>query len=50
VAMTMTAMTTATILAMLTLSGCIRCVVRLTITPSQSSTHWSANVSSPWRR
>jgi hypothetical protein len=35
---TTTAMTVKT-LAMTTLSGCIRCVVRLAVTPSQSSTH-----------
>jgi hypothetical protein len=36
-------------LAMTTLSGCIRCVVRLAVTPSRSSTHPSTNVSRPWR-
>jgi hypothetical protein len=34
---------------MTTLSGCIRCVVRLAVTPSRSSTHRSTNVSRPWR-
>jgi hypothetical protein len=34
---------------MTTLSGCIRCVVRLAVTPSRSSTHWLASVSRPWR-
>jgi hypothetical protein len=29
---------------MTTLSGCIRCVVRLAVTPSWSSTHRSTNV------
>jgi hypothetical protein len=33
------AATTAETLAMSTLLGCIRCVVRLAVTPSQSSTH-----------
>jgi hypothetical protein len=33
------AMTTAETLAMKTLLGCIRCVVRLAVTPSRSSTH-----------
>jgi hypothetical protein len=33
--------TTAETLAMMTLSGCIRCVVRLAVTPSRSSTHRS---------
>jgi hypothetical protein len=33
-----------------TLSGCIRCVVRLAVTPSWSSMHWSMSVSRPWRR
>jgi hypothetical protein len=37
-------------LAMTTLSGCIRCVVRLAVTPSRSSTQRSTNVSRPWRR
>jgi hypothetical protein len=27
-----------------------RCVVRLAVTPSQSSTHRSMDVSRPWRR
>jgi hypothetical protein len=45
-----TAATTAETLAMTTLSGCIRCVVRLAVTPSRSSTHRSTNVSRPWRR
>jgi hypothetical protein len=36
--------------AMTTLPGCIRCVVRLVVTPSRSSTHLSTNVSRPWRR
>jgi hypothetical protein len=45
---TVVAMTAET-LAMTTLSGCIRCVVRLAVTPSRSSTHWSTNVSRPWR-
>jgi hypothetical protein len=42
--------TTVETLATTTLSGCIRCVVRLAITPSRSSTHRSMNVSKPWRR
>jgi hypothetical protein len=41
--------TTAETLAMTTLSGCIRCVVRLAVTPSGSSTHRSTNVSRAWR-
>jgi hypothetical protein len=45
----MAAMTAET-LAMTTLSGCIRCVVRLAITPSWISTQRSTNVSKPWRR
>jgi hypothetical protein len=48
--MATTAVTTEETLAMTTLSGCIRCVVRLAVTPSQSSMHRSMNVSSPWRR
>jgi hypothetical protein len=44
------AATTAETLVMTTLSGCIRCVVRLAVTPSWSSTHRSTNVSRPWRR
>jgi hypothetical protein len=48
-AMTMAATTVET-LVMMTLSGCIRCVVRLAVTPSRSSTHRSTNVSRPWRR
>jgi hypothetical protein len=47
--MAMTAVTTTETLAMMTLSGCIRCVVRLAVTPSRSSAHRSANVSRPWR-
>jgi hypothetical protein len=43
-AMTMMA-TTAETLAMTTLSGCIRCFVRLAVTPSRSSTHQSTSVS-----
>jgi hypothetical protein len=35
---------------MTTLSGCIRCVARLAVTPSRISTHRSTNVSKPWRR
>jgi hypothetical protein len=42
--------TTATTLVMSTLSGCIRYVVRLAFTPSQSSTHRLMNVSRQWRR
>jgi hypothetical protein len=49
-ATTMMVTMTAETLAMTTLSGCIRCVVRLAITPSRSSTHRSMNVSRPWRR
>jgi hypothetical protein len=37
-ALTMAATTVET-LAMMTLSGCIRCVVRLAVTPSRCSTH-----------
>jgi hypothetical protein len=48
--MATTAVTTVETLAMTTLSGCIRCVVWLAITPSRSSTHRSTNVSRPWRR
>jgi hypothetical protein len=40
----------ATTLAMMTLSRCICCIVRLAITPSQISTHQSTNVSRLWRR
>jgi hypothetical protein len=40
--------TTTTTLAMMTLSGCIRCVVRLAVTPSRISTHWSTNVPRLW--
>jgi hypothetical protein len=36
--------TTAETMSMTTLSGCIRCVVRLAVTPSRSSTHRSTNV------
>jgi hypothetical protein len=36
-------------LAMTTLSGCIRCVVPLAVTPSRSSTHRLMSVSKPWR-
>jgi hypothetical protein len=50
VMMATTAATTAEALVMMTLSGCIRCVVWLAVTPSQRSTHRSANVSRPWRR
>jgi hypothetical protein len=45
-----TAVMTAETLAMTTLSGCIRCVARLAVTPSWISTHRSTNVSKPWRR
>jgi hypothetical protein len=45
--MATTAATTAETLAMTTLSGCIRCVVWLVVTPSQNSTQWSTNVSRP---
>jgi hypothetical protein len=45
-----TTTTTTETLGMTTLLGCIRCVVRLAVTPSRSSTHWSMNVSRPWRR
>jgi hypothetical protein len=48
--MATTAVTTVETLAMTTLSGCIRCVVWLAVTPSRSSTHRSTNVSRPWRR
>jgi hypothetical protein len=48
--MMMATTATAETLAMTTLSGCIRCVVRLAVTPSRSSTHRSTNVSRPWRR
>jgi hypothetical protein len=34
----------------MTLSGCIRCVVRLAVTPSRISMQRSTNVSKPWRR
>jgi hypothetical protein len=37
-------------LTMMNLSGCIRCVVWLAVTPSRSSTHWSTSVSKPWRQ
>jgi hypothetical protein len=37
-------------LAMTTLSGCNRCVVRLAVAPSRSSTHRSTSVSWPWRQ
>jgi hypothetical protein len=50
-ATTTTATTTTTeTLVTTTLSGCIRCVVRLAVTPSRSSTRRSTNVSRPWRR
>jgi hypothetical protein len=48
--MVTTAAMTAETLAMTTLSGSIRCVVWLAVTPSRSSTHRSTNVSRPWRR
>jgi hypothetical protein len=48
--MATTAATKVETLAMMTLSGCIQCVVRLAVTPSRSSTHRSTNVSKPWRR
>jgi hypothetical protein len=35
---------------MSTLLGRICYVVRPAVTPSRSSTHWSTNVSRPWRR
>jgi hypothetical protein len=44
------ATTTVETLVMTTLSGCIRCVVRLAVTPSRSFTHRSTSVSRPWRR
>jgi hypothetical protein len=44
-----TATTTAETLVTTTLSGCIRCVVRLAVTPSRSSTQRPTNVSSLWR-
>jgi hypothetical protein len=47
---TMVVATTAETLAMMTLSGCIRCVVRLAFTPSRISRQRSTNVSKPWRR
>jgi hypothetical protein len=47
---TTAAPTTAETLEMTTLSGCIRCVLRLAVTPSRSSTHQSTSVSRPWRR
>jgi hypothetical protein len=47
---TTTAAMTAETLAMTNLSGCIRCVVQLAVTPSRSSTHRSTNVSRTWRR
>jgi hypothetical protein len=53
VATTTTATTAAMMaetLATMTLSGCIRCVVQLAVTPSRSSTQRSTNVSRPWRR
>jgi hypothetical protein len=46
---TAAATTTAVTLVMTTLSGCIRCVVRLVVTPSQSSMHRSTSVSRTWR-
>jgi hypothetical protein len=45
-----TVATTVETMAMTTRSDCIRCVVRLAITPSQISTRQSMNVSKPWRR
>jgi hypothetical protein len=48
--MVTTVATTAETLAMTTLSGCIRCVVRLAVTPSRSSTLRSMKVSRPWKR
>jgi hypothetical protein len=45
----MIATITAATLAMTTLLGCIRCVVRLAVTPSRSSMHRSMSVSKPWR-
>jgi hypothetical protein len=42
--------TTVETLVMMTLLGCIRCVVRLDVAPSRSSTHRSTNVSRPWRQ
>jgi hypothetical protein len=44
-----TAAMTAETLAMTTLSVCIRCVVRLAVTPSRISTQRSMNVSKTWR-
>jgi hypothetical protein len=43
------ATTTTETLAMTTLSRCIRCVVRLAVTPPRSSTHRSTSVSRTWR-
>jgi hypothetical protein len=37
-------------MAMMTLSDCIRCVMRLAVTPYRISMLWSMNVSKPWRR
>jgi hypothetical protein len=37
-------------MAMTTHSDCIRCVVKLVVTPSRISTRRSTNVSKPWRR
>jgi hypothetical protein len=48
--MATTAATTTETLAMTTLLGCIRCVVRLVVTPCRSFTLRSMNVSRPWRR
>jgi hypothetical protein len=45
-----TAAMTAETLAIMTLLGCIRCVVRLAVTPSRISMQRSTNVSKPWRR
>jgi hypothetical protein len=45
-----TVATTAETLVTTTLSGCIRCVVWLAVTPSWSSTHRPTNVSRTWRR
>jgi hypothetical protein len=44
------ATTTTETMVMMTLSGCIRCVVRLAVTPSRSSTHRLTSGSRPSRR
>jgi hypothetical protein len=45
-----TAGMTVEIMAMTTLSDCIRCVVVLAVNPSRISMHRSTNVSKPWKR